>query len=83
MIDSDSNPNKINTLTHREIEIISHIKKGDSSREIADNLHIAVKTVEVHRYNILKKLELKNSLALVNFINNSELALETNAHSHL
>jgi DNA-binding CsgD family transcriptional regulator len=45
------------------------IKKGNSSKEIAESLSISVKTVEVHRYNILKKLNLKNSSALVNYIN--------------
>jgi two-component system invasion response regulator UvrY len=63
----------LNSLSQREIEIISFIKKGNSSKEIADALNISVKTVEVHRYNILKKLNLKNSAALVNFINNSQL----------
>jgi two-component system invasion response regulator UvrY len=65
----------LNALSQREIEIISFIKKGYSSKEIADTLHISVKTVEVHRYNVLKKLNLKNSAALVNFINNSQLDL--------
>ncbi len=65
----------LNALYRREVEIISLIKKGNSSREIADSLRISVKTVEVHRYNILKKLNLKNSVALVNFINNSQLDL--------
>ncbi|MDB5196904.1 MAG: hypothetical protein JWP88_1275 [Flaviaesturariibacter sp.] len=63
----------LNSLSQREIEIISYIKKGNSSKEIADALSISVKTVEVHRYNILKKLNLKNAAALVNFINNSQL----------
>ncbi|MDB5253481.1 MAG: hypothetical protein JWP27_2650 [Flaviaesturariibacter sp.] len=63
----------LNSLSQREIEIISFIKKGNSSKEIADALNISVKTVEVHRYNILKKLNLKNAAALVNFINNSQL----------
>jgi two-component system invasion response regulator UvrY len=63
----------LNSLSQREIEIISYIKKGFSSKEIADSLSISVKTVEVHRYNILKKLNLKNAAALVNFINNSQL----------
>lgn len=63
----------LNSLSQREIEIISYIKKGNSSKEIAEALNISVKTVEVHRYNILKKLNLKNAAALVNFINNSQL----------
>lgn len=59
----------INKLTKREIEIIELIKMGNSSKVIANKLHLAAKTVDVHRYNILKKLKLKNSSALVNFIN--------------
>jgi two-component system invasion response regulator UvrY len=55
-------------LTDRELQIISCIKKGHSSKQIAETLAIAVKTVEVHRHNILKKLKLKNSAALVNYI---------------
>jgi DNA-binding NarL/FixJ family response regulator len=59
----------MNTLTEREIDIIQLIKEGLSSKEIASKLDITLKTVEVHRYNILKKLNLKNTAALVNFIN--------------
>jgi two-component system invasion response regulator UvrY len=63
----------INALSQREIEIISQIKKGASSKDIAKELCISPKTVEVHRYNIFKKLNLKNATSLVNFINNSSL----------
>ena len=66
----------VNSLSQREIEIINFIRKGHSSKEIADALCISVKTVEVHRYNVLKKLNLKNSAALVNYINNSQLDFE-------
>jgi two-component system invasion response regulator UvrY len=66
----------VNALSQREIETIGFIKKGFSSKEIADMLEISVKTVEVHRYNILKKLNLKNAAALVNFINSSQLDFE-------
>jgi DNA-binding NarL/FixJ family response regulator len=65
----------VNSLSRREIEIIGFIKKGFSSREIAEELNISVKTVEVHRYNTLKKLNLKNSAAMVNYINNSQLGI--------
>jgi len=60
----------VNALTEREIQIINLIKEGQSSKEIASSLNISLKTVEVHRHNILKKLKLKNSASLVNFINN-------------
>ena len=68
--DGDNN-SEINTLTEREMQIINLIKQGMSSKEISMNLEISLKTVEVHRHNILKKLKLKNSASLVNFINNS------------
>jgi DNA-binding NarL/FixJ family response regulator len=63
----------INNLSRRETEIIHLIKQGLSSKEIGLQLDIALKTVEVHRYNILKKLKLKNTAALVNFINTNGL----------
>jgi DNA-binding NarL/FixJ family response regulator len=61
----------VNALTEREIQIINLIKDGQSSKEIAGQLNISLKTVEVHRHNVLKKLKLKNSASLVNFINNT------------
>ena len=60
---------KIESLSLREIEVIKHIKDGRSSKEIAQSLFISVKTIEVHRYNILKKLNLKNRASLINFFN--------------
>jgi DNA-binding NarL/FixJ family response regulator len=59
----------MNVLSRREIDVVQLIKEGLSSKEIAVKLDITLKTVEVHRYNILKKLNLKNTAALVNFIN--------------
>ena len=67
--DKENTGPNINTLTEREIQIINLIKEGLSSKEIALDLNISLKTVEVHRHNILKKLKLKNSASLVNFIN--------------
>ncbi len=60
---------ELNSLSRRELDIINLIKKGFSSREIGLQLELSLKTVEVHRYNLLKKLKLKNTAALVNFIN--------------
>ncbi len=68
-LEEDGGQPDMNVLSRREIDIVQLIKEGLSSKEIALRLEISLKTVEVHRYNILKKLNLKNTAALVNFIN--------------
>jgi DNA-binding NarL/FixJ family response regulator len=70
LLNNEDQGNEISLLSQREMQVVSQIKNGASSKEIANELHLSVKTVEVHRYNILKKLKLKNSASLVNFINN-------------
>lgn len=75
MFEEDADGTGINALSNREIDVIKLIKEGMSSKEISKTLNISLKTVEVHRHNILKKLGLKNSAALVNYINTSGLAL--------
>jgi DNA-binding NarL/FixJ family response regulator len=65
----------VNALSSRELDVIKHIKDGLSSKEISVQLNISLKTVEVHRHNILKKLNLKNSASLVNYINAAGLGV--------
>lgn len=71
----DDSKTGLNSISKREIDIIGCISQGFSSREIAGSLNISVKTVEVHRYNIMKKLNLKNVAALVDYINTHGLAI--------
>ncbi len=59
----------ISRLSKKEVEVVQQVKKGLSSKEIASLLKVKVKTIEVHRYNILKKLNLKNRASLINFFN--------------
>ena len=70
---NDAESKKDKSLSVREIEIVECIKKGDSSKEIATKLNLSAKTVEAHRYNILKKLDLKNSASLVDFMNRTQV----------
>jgi len=56
------------SLSARELEIASLVTQGMTSKEIGSQLTISVKTVEVHRHNILKKLQLPNTMALVNLM---------------
>ena len=71
----EDDDNKLSRLTEREIEIIKLIKNGCTNKEIAEKLFLSPRTVETHRARILKKLDLKNSLSLVKYINESFMDL--------
>ncbi len=60
-------------LTLREIEIIKLLKEGFSTRDIASKLILSSRTIETHRHNILKKLQLKNLASLLKYINMTDL----------
>lgn len=51
--------------TPREIQLIDLLAQGNSSKEIAEKVSISIKTVEVHRHNIMKKSGCKNSVDVV------------------
>jgi DNA-binding NarL/FixJ family response regulator len=65
----------IKSLSIREIEIAKLLIKGHSSRQIGLNLCISSRTVDTHRHNILKKLQLKNTASLISFINSNDISL--------
>jgi DNA-binding NarL/FixJ family response regulator len=69
MCTENNKQSNISLLSLREMEMIDFVRQGLSSKEIAAKVNISVKTVEVHRYNILRKLSLRNSAELVNYIN--------------
>ncbi len=54
-------------LTPREREIVKLIAEGRSSKEVADQLRISVKTVETHRSNLMRKLNLHSVSQLVRY----------------
>ena len=53
------------TISKREKEVITHLRKGLAQKEIANILYIAPKTVEVHIRNLFKKFGVKNSVELI------------------
>jgi DNA-binding NarL/FixJ family response regulator len=57
--------NPIENLTDRELEVFRMIGEGRSTRQIAGELHLSVRTVEAYREYIKGKLNLKNSTELV------------------
>jgi DNA-binding NarL/FixJ family response regulator len=57
---------KINPkITQRELEILQLIMEELNNQEIADRLFISLRTVETHRYNLLQKLNAKNTAGLL------------------
>jgi two-component system, LuxR family, response regulator FixJ len=54
-------------LTRREEDVLKAVVMGLTSREIAQQLQIGVRTVEMHRSNIMQKLRMDNLAALIRF----------------
>ena len=54
-------------LSKREMEIVSFISKGLTSQEIAEAINLSVFTINTHRRNILRKLNLKNTAMMVQY----------------
>lgn len=61
------NAQQVELISQRERQIVKLFANGFKSKEIAEKLDISFHTVNNHRKNILKKLNLKNLAALVNF----------------
>ena len=54
-------------LATREREVVQLLAEGKTSKEVAELLHISVKTVETHRRNIMSKLKIHSMAALTKF----------------
>jgi len=54
-------------LSDRELEVLQLLGQGISTREIAEQLHLSIKTIESYRANIKRKLELKNATELMRY----------------
>jgi len=54
-------------LSDREFEIFQLISQGKRARDIAEKLHLSIKTIDVHRANIKARLKLKSASELVHF----------------
>jgi len=63
----DNNPLTFESLTTRERETIQLIADGRNAKEIAAEFGVSVKTIEVHRHNIMKKLNLYSIAELTKY----------------
>ena len=60
-------------ITKREKEILKLLLSGKGNKEIAEALDISKRTAEVHRFNLMKKLKVKNLMELSNKANEFSL----------
>jgi two-component system, NarL family, response regulator NreC len=64
-------------LTDREMEVVSFMTKGYSSRRISEQLGISIRTVEGHRHKILKKCNLHSTPEMFRFLINNRIVPDT------
>jgi DNA-binding NarL/FixJ family response regulator len=55
------------TLTTREREVMKLLAEGNSVKEIACDLNLSVKTIEAHKFNLMRKLDIHNKAQLVQY----------------
>jgi DNA-binding NarL/FixJ family response regulator len=63
-------------LGRREEQVMKLVAEGLTSKQIADQLHIAASTVEVHRRNIMRKLKLHSVAELTRYVLNRHLSVD-------
>lgn len=65
--DSIPEDSAIVDLTKKEKDIINLVSKGYSNKKIASHFENSIRTIEAHRFNIMKKLKVKNAIELVKY----------------
>jgi two-component system response regulator NreC len=58
---------RFGTLTKREREILKMLAEGKSVKEIASGFDLSVKTIEAHKFNLMRKLDIHNKAQLVQY----------------
>jgi len=66
-VQGEEEPNQSSELTPREVEVLKLIAQGLSNQTIADQLGLSRKTVDVHRANLMRKLDLHTVTELVKY----------------
>lgn len=65
--DASTVPDPLHSLTHREREVLQLSAEGLNRTEISERLFISPRTVESHRANVMRKLNVKNIKELIRF----------------
>ena len=63
----EKNLSPVECLSDRELQVLNLLAKGNSNQEVADFLHLSVKTIDTYRARVLEKLNLRNNAELTLF----------------
>jgi two-component system, NarL family, response regulator NreC len=63
----DTKVSRSSTLTQREGEVLKSLAEGQSVKDIAALFGLSVKTVEAHKFNLMRKLDIHNKAQLVHY----------------
>ncbi|MGE6451267.1 response regulator transcription factor [Shewanella baltica] len=66
---------KFDQLTEREQQVLAHVIQGMTNKQISEAMFLSLRTIEVHRAKIMKKLEVNNMAELVQHLGNLHSAL--------
>lgn len=62
-----THPAELTLLTSRQLEVLRHLARGDSVKEIARQMHLSQKSVDSHKYRIMSKLGIHDRVELARF----------------
>lgn len=68
---------KFDQLTVREQQVLAHVIQGMTNKQISEAMFLSLRTIEVHRAKIMKKLEVNNMAELVQHLSNLNSSLIT------
>jgi DNA-binding NarL/FixJ family response regulator len=67
--------NRLSSLTQRQLEVMRHLAKGQSVKEVAKAMHLSEKSVDSHKYRIMHKLGIHDRVELARYAIREGLAL--------
>jgi DNA-binding NarL/FixJ family response regulator len=65
--ESGQRQTRYDLLSDREREVLVHLAEGESLKEVAQRLHLSVKTVDSHKVNLMRKLDLHDRSELIRY----------------
>jgi DNA-binding NarL/FixJ family response regulator len=67
---------KIERLSDRQIDVVRLLARGYSVKEIAKEMHLSAKTIDSHKYRVMKMLDLHDRLELARFARDAGIVVE-------